>query len=125
MNKTQFETYIQQIQARTQNPRLVHLCEAFRAFMALYASRSRKEGDSEAFEKKLRSSYRTMWESFYEVAHSFGIDAGKFLEHLSNPENLSPEELLAMNGLRQDLESIESPVSKDSKGKKSKKKVRI
>lgn len=89
MNHTQLETSIKEIQERSQNPRLIHLCEAFRAFMALYASRSQKKGDSEAFEKKLQSSYRTMWESFYEVAHSFGVDAGKFLEHLSNPENLS------------------------------------
>lgn len=125
MNKTQFETYVNQIQERSQNPRLVHLCEAFKAFMALYVSRNQKRDNPEAFEKKLQASYRTMWESFYAVANSFGLDAGKFLEHMSNSEHLNPEEMQAMTRIRESFEAIQGPASNSPKEKKSKKKVRI
>ena len=69
MNKEQLETFIRSIKAGSKNPRLIHLCEAFEAFMALYASRN--EG-GEAYEKKLKASTRALWDSFDAAAESFG-----------------------------------------------------
>lgn len=126
MNKTQLETFIKTMKERSQNPRLIHLCEAFQAFMDLYSSRKHQNGNPETFEKKLNSSYRAMWESFDAAADSFGFQGHQLIELMANPENLPLEAKKSILDLRQSLEAIEGPLPASSKSKKSRKKnVRI
>ena len=126
MNKTQLETFIKTIKERSQNPRLIHLCEAFQAFMDLYSSRNCQQGSSKSFEKKLKSSYRAMWESFDAAAESFGFDGRKFLELLANPESLPIEGQEHLSHLRQSIEAMEGPALSGSEKKKLRtKNVRI
>lgn len=124
MKNEQVGTLLQQLKERAQSPQLLHLCEAFEAFVALYASRNQKRSNPEAFEKKLNASYRNMWESFYTAAETLGISGQQYLDQMVQSELMKPEAMQAMLSLSQSIEAVEGPAPK-SKKKKSKKNVRI
>jgi hypothetical protein len=126
MNKEPLETFLRSIKEGSKNPRLVHLCEALEAFMALYASRNQGEQGSVAYETKLKASTRALWDSFDAAAESFGIEGQRFLKNIVNPAHVTPEGLEGMNRLQQSLEAIQGPAPACKGKKKSRKKnVRI
>jgi uncharacterized damage-inducible protein DinB len=128
LNKEQLEAFIKSIKDGTTNPRLSHLCEALEAFMAVFASRNQGQ-KSEAYEKKLKASYRNLWDSFDAAAESYGIEVDQFIRCMTNQTHFTPEGPKAMNHLQQSLEAIEAiegPAPACTVKKKSKKKnVRI
>ena len=123
MNKTQVETLIQSLK-RSQNSQVVRLCEAFEAFMALYAARNQEHANPSKFNKKLKASMNMMWESFYTAAESFGINGQYLLQHLVNPANFSAEEMQGMRFIQRSLEAIKGPAPAEAK-KTTIKNVRI
>jgi hypothetical protein len=126
MNKEQLETFIRSIKEGSDHPRIIHLCEAYEAFMVLYIARNQEQNNPEAFEKKLNSSYRTMWDSFYAAAETFGLEGEQLLKPFVTTEQMQSEGMRGLDYLRQSFEALEGPAPELKNNKKSKNKnVRI